>query len=36
MQMQVKTDFTATAVTGGTMTAGLTKIVKSKTVKTTT
>jgi hypothetical protein len=36
MQMQVKTDVTATALTGGTMTAGLTKTVKSKTVKTTT
>jgi hypothetical protein len=36
MQMQVKTDFTATGIAGGTMTAGLTKTVKSKTVKTTT
>jgi hypothetical protein len=36
MHIQVKTGFTSTAVTGGTMTAGLTRTVKSKTVKTTT
>jgi len=35
MQTQVKTTFITTAITGGTMTAGLTKTVKSKTVKTT-
>ena len=35
MQMQAETSFTATAITGGTMTAGLTGTVKSKTVKTT-
>lgn len=36
MQMQVKTDFTATVFTGGTMTADLVTTVKSKPVKTPT
>jgi hypothetical protein len=36
MNMQANTSFTAFAIPGGTMTAGLTSTVKPKTVKTLT